>query len=56
MLIIGTLRCAYFQNMSKSYLPNSQGPLSTQLPLSCIESANNHAKRIAKQTTAEGTT
>ena len=45
---------AYFQKMSKSCLPNPQGPLSKQLPSSCIESANNHVEEMAKQTTAEG--
>ena len=46
--------CAYFQKTSKSCLPNPRGPLSKQLPSSCIESANNHVEEVAKQTTTEG--
>ena len=49
--------CAYFQKMSKSCLPNSQevgGPLSKQLPSSCIKSANNHVEKMTKQMIAEG--
>ena len=45
---------AYFQRTSKSCLPNPQGPLSKQLPSSCIESANNHVEEVTKQTTTEG--
>ena len=45
----------YFQKMSQSCLPNPQGPLSKQLPLSCIESANNHVEEMAKHMTAEDT-
>ena len=44
---------AYFQKTSKSCLPNPQGPLSKQLPSSCIESANKHVEELAKQTTME---
>ena len=46
--------CAYFQKMNKSCLPNPQGPLSKQLPSSCIESANNHVEEVTKQMTTEG--
>ena len=42
---------AYFQKKSKSCLPNPQGPLSKQLPCSCIESANKHFEQLAKQLT-----
>ena len=42
---------AYFQKTSKSCLPNPQGPLSKQLPCSCIGSANKHVEELAKQTT-----
>ena len=41
---------AYFQKMSKRYLPNLQGSLSKQHPSFCIESANNHVEEMAKQT------
>ena len=44
---------AYFHKMSKSCLPNPQGPLSKQLPSSCIESANKHVEELAKKTTME---
>ena len=47
---------AYFQktSASKTCLPNPQGPLSKQLPSSCIESANDHVQKVTEQTVAEG--
>ena len=45
---------AYFEKTSKSCLPNPQGPLSKQLPSSCIESANQQVEELAKQTTIVG--
>ena len=41
---------AYFQKASKSCPPNPQGPLSKQLPFSCIESDNNHIEEVANTT------
>ena len=43
---------SYFQktSTSKTCLPNPQGPLSQQLPSSCIESANEHVQKVTEQT------